>query len=72
MNRNKLLGIMKSYGDRQQDLAEYIGISQTRLSAKLRNRGGADFTRPEISMIIKRYSLTGEEVVGIFFASDVH
>lgn len=72
MNRIKLVGIMRSYGDHQQDLAEYLGISQTRLSAKLRNRGGADFTRPEISKIIRRYSMTADEIIDIFFDDVVH
>lgn len=62
---------MKKHGDRNEDLAKYIGISPQRFSAKLNGTGGADFTRSEIQKIKERYNLTAEEVDIIFFASDV-
>lgn len=67
MNKDKLLAVIKGYGERQEDLANAIGISRTRLSAKIHSRNNASFTQPEISAIKKRYSLTDTQVNEIFF-----
>ena len=67
-NRNLLVSKMVLYGDKQKDLADYIGLSVTRLNAKLNGTNGADFSRSEIAKIIERYNLTGEEVIAIFFS----
>lgn len=67
MNKNKLVSKMKWHGDRNEDLANYIGISPQRFSAKLNQTDGAEFTQGEISMIIRRYKLTAQEVMEIFF-----
>ena len=58
---------MKWFGDRNEDLAEAIGISPQRFSAKLNGTGGAEFTMGEIRTIKDRYDLTAEEVNEIFF-----
>jgi hypothetical protein len=71
MNKNVLVSKMKKFGDRNEDLAKYIGISPQRFSAKLNGTGGADFTRSEVSKIAIKYHLTPEEVYLIFFAEDV-
>lgn len=71
MNKNELVSKMKKHGDRNEDLAKYIGISPQRFSAKLNGTGGADFTRSEIQKIIKKYNLTADEVMTIFFNSSV-
>lgn len=71
LNTNRLLGILKTFGDRQEDLAFAIGLSRSRLSAKLHGRDGACFSQPEIAAIKKRYSLSSEEVNDIFFADIV-
>ena len=68
MNKNELVSKMKKHGDRNEDLAKYIGISPQRFSAKLNGTGGADFTRNEIQKIIEKYNLTADEVNEIFFA----
>ena len=62
---------MKKHGDRNEDLARYIGISPQRFSAKLNGTGGADFTGNEMRKIKQKYNLTNEEMDVIFFASDV-
>ena len=62
---------MKWYGDRNEDLAKYIGISPQRFSAKLNETDGAEFTQGEIKKIIKKYNLTASEVMAIFFADYV-
>ena len=67
MNTNKLLGVIKASGDRQEDLAFAIGISRARLSAKIHERYNASFTQPEILQIKKRYALTSKEIDEIFF-----
>ena len=67
MNKNKLVSKMKWFGDRNEDLAEAIGISQQRFSAKLNGTNGAEFTMSEIRAIKIRYNLTAEEVDEIFF-----
>lgn len=67
MNKDKLLAAIKAFGERQEDLAEAIGLSRTRLSAKIHSRNNASFTQPEIAAIKKRYSLSDVEVNEIFF-----
>ena len=68
MNIDRLLGVIKTFGDRQEDLANAMGISRTTLSAKIHGRRGATFTLPELVAIRQRYGLTSEEVDAIFFA----
>lgn len=68
MNKNLLVSKMKLHGDTNADLAAAIGISPQRFSAKLNEYQGAEFNQGEILKIRKRYSLTDEEVVQIFFA----
>ena len=58
---------MKKHGDRNEDLAKYIGISPQRFSAKLNETNGAEFTQSEIQKVKERYNLTSEEVNVIFF-----
>ena len=67
MNKDKLLAAIKEFGERQEDLADAIGLSRTRLSAKIHGRNNASFTQPEIAAIKKRYSLSDVEVNEIFF-----
>lgn len=71
MNSLKLLGIMKEYNDTQEKLAKAIGLSRTRLSAKIHQRNGASFTQPEMKVIKKRYNLDDETFNLIFFADIV-
>lgn len=66
MNANKLRAKMALFGDTGGTLAEAIGISQQRFSAKL-NGKDAEFTQGEIQTIKDRYNLTAEEVDDIFF-----
>jgi len=71
LNRNLLVSKMALYGDKQKDLADYIGLSVTRLNAKLNGTNGAEFSQSEIAKIKERYNLTDEEVIAIFFNSNV-
>ena len=62
---------MKLHGETQEDLAKWIGISLSRLNAKLNGTGGAEFSQTEIARIKEKYNLTDEEVILIFFTNDV-
>lgn len=67
MNKNELLSVLAKFGDTQADLARAIGISRTRLSAKINERDNASFTQPVIATIKQRYQLTSGEIDRIFF-----
>ena len=68
MNTNSKL--LKSYIVRydgtQEKLAEAMGISLSRLNAKINGTGGADFSQSEIAFIRMRYKLSNREVCDIF------
>lgn len=67
MNKNMLKSVMVLHGDTQETLAEYLGISAPTLSLKMNETNGAEFTQGEIKKIIKRYDLTAEQTLQIFF-----
>lgn len=68
MNAKLLRSKMVLYGDTNATLADALGISAQRFSAKINETNGAEFTKSEIAIIRNRYNLTPEEVVEIFFA----
>lgn len=51
----------------QKNLAEAMGISVSRLNAKINNYRGAEFTEPEMRFIKERYELDNDEFNRIFF-----
>ncbi len=71
MNKPLLESKMKLKQDNQSDLANYLGISLSRLNAKINEKDGAEFNQGEITEIKRRYDLTPEEVDQIFFNADV-
>ena len=71
MNKRKLNAVMQLYGESQQDLANYLEMSLSRLNAKINEYRGAQFRQNEIAAIRKHYRLSAEEVNEIFFASTV-
>lgn len=71
MNKNLLKSYMAKAGDTQADLAEAIGMSLSRLNAKINETAGAEFTQSEISFISKRYRLSGREIIACFFNQKV-
>lgn len=71
MNTFKLLGIIKENKDTQEKLARAIGLSRTRLSAKIHEHNGASFTQPEIKAIKQRYNLDSDTINLIFFTDVV-
>ncbi len=71
MNKAMLESIMKLNSDTQSDLADYLGISLSRLNAKINEYRGAQFFQTEIAAIKKRYSLSETQVDAIFFGGEV-
>ena len=67
MNTAKLKSMMVLNGFTQTRLAEELGISEQRLSAKINGRYGAEFNQSEIFRIKKILNLSGDEVDSIFF-----
>lgn len=67
MNKNQLRSVMALNGDNDGKLAEYLGLSRSRFSAKINETGGAEFNQGEISKIKQRYSLNADEIDAIFF-----
>lgn len=66
MNSRLLRSIMVLHDDTNLSLAGYLGISERSVNDKINERG-TEFKQSEISAIIKRYSLTEEQVLNIFF-----
>ena len=71
MNKAMLESVMKLNSDTQADLADYLGISLSRLNAKINEYRGAQFFQTEIAAIKKRYSLSESQVGAIFFGGKV-
>ncbi|MBP3559042.1 MAG: XRE family transcriptional regulator [Clostridia bacterium] len=71
MNKRMLESKMKLFGDTQMILANAIGISTSRFSAKINKYDGAEFTQSEINAIKDRYKLSAKEVDTIFFTTQV-
>jgi hypothetical protein len=57
--------------DTQQSLATAMGLSLSRLNAKINEAQGAAFTQSEMSFIISHYKLTSNEACEIFFNEKV-
>lgn len=68
MNKLLLKSHMAKRGDTQAILAEAMGLSLSRLNAKINGTGGAEFTQTEIAFISERYKLSGSETMRVFLA----
>lgn len=71
MNKKLLKSEMIIYGDTNETLANAIGITPQRFSAKLNSYKGADFTQHEIRLIKDRYNLSADKMMNIFFVNKV-
>jgi len=69
MNKLLLQSYIVKYDGNQKNLAEALGISLSRLNAKMNCYGGAEFTQSEMAFIKARYGLGDEEFNQIFFAN---
>lgn len=70
MNKKLLRSVMALHGDANKDLAEYLGISEQSVSAKI-NETKTEFKQGEIAKIRDRYGLSAEQVEAIFFGLKV-
>lgn len=66
MNKALLRAEMIKHGDTQETLANAMGISLSRLNAKI-NSDNAEFRQTEIIFIKDRYNLSAADVDSIFF-----
>lgn len=71
MNANLLKAHLAKAGETQKSLADAMGVSLSRLNAKLNSTGGAEFNQTEILFIADRYRLCAQEIHDIFFAAAV-
>ena len=71
LNKAKLRAEMVLHDDTQSKLADALGVSLSRVNAKINEWNGAEFTQTEIELISKRYGLTAKEMKSIFFAQEV-
>ena len=57
--------IIQKNGDTVESLAAYLGIGRTALSCKINNR--SEFKQSEIYRIVKRYDLTADFCMKLFY-----
>lgn len=67
MDKKELLSKMAKHGDNQSELAKFLGLTQSALSARM--NGHTDFRQKEMNAIRKRYDLSADDMEAIFFAS---
>ena len=67
VDMNLLRYFMRKNGDKQSDLARAIKLPQSALSARM--NGKVSFRQTEMNAIRKRYSLSADNVMAIFFVS---
>lgn len=66
MDTNLLRYHVKRNGDTHWKLATAMGIAESTLYRKLQGKD-SEFTQSEIKSIAKRYNLSAEDVIKIFF-----
>lgn len=71
MDKSKLKSLMALNNDTGKTLSEYLDVSEQTFSMKMNEKDGREFTKPEIEKIAKRYSMTAEQVISVFFTSIV-
>lgn len=71
MNKKLLRSEMVLHDDTNASLATVLGITPQSFSAKMNETNGAEFTQSEMNTIRRRYNLTDEKFVSIFFADFV-
>ena len=71
MDSNLLKSYIMRYDKKQKNLATAMGISLSRLNAKINETSEAEFKQGEIDFIKNRYNLTCDEVTAIFFGDEV-
>lgn len=69
MNGTSLKSVMVKHNDTQEKLAEVLDLPVSGLNARI--NGKIDFRRSEINAIRRRYGLSPEETISIFFEEEV-
>lgn len=67
MNSQLFKAYLVQNGKTQGALAKELGLSLSRINAKINGSNGADFTQTEISEISRLWHLSAEELKRIFF-----
>ncbi len=67
MNKNMYRSKMVLHGDTNSTVANALGISPQRNSAKVNGTHGAEYTCGEIAILRERWNLSAHEVDEIFF-----
>lgn len=70
MDSQKLKGLIVTFDGNQENLAKAMGMSLSRLNAKI-NETGAEFTKTEIEFIRDRYKMSRKQVMDVFFTNPV-
>ena len=68
MNKNLLKGKIAEKAMTQSEVAAAVGISRSRFSAKLNEKGGAEFSLGEVRAMKELLCLEGHQVEQIFFS----
>ena len=68
MNKAKYRSKMALFGDTNESIARYLGITPQTNSAKVNNTHGAEYSQGEIAKLKVRWALSAKEVDEIFFA----
>jgi len=71
INKTLLQSYIVKFDGNQLVLARAMGLSLSRLNAKINETKGAEFKQSEIIFMRDRYHLTDHEVCNIFFAKTV-
>jgi hypothetical protein len=69
MNKAKYRSKMAFFSDTNKSIADFLGITPQRNSAKVNGTHGAEYTQGEIAKLKDRWKLTAREVDEIFFAT---
>lgn len=67
MNKALLRSIMVLFGDTNKTLGDYLGICEKSVNDKIHEKN-TEFKRREIAAIKKRYALSDEQTINIFFS----
>ena len=71
LNSQRLKGLIVGIDGNQITLAKAMGLSLSRLNAKINETSGAEFTQSEIAFIKRRYGLSDSDTADIFFNPDL-
>lgn len=70
MNKALLASHMARASETQSALAKAMGLSLSRLNAKINEARGAAFTQSEIAFIVARYNMSNDDACLIFFPKE--